>query len=98
MYWKLTDSEGAMADQDAIAYQYLDGATRPRERQEPIDLIQKGDATAFLISLKAGGTELNLTAAVDVIHLDPWWNPAVENQASLETNDLIDLIRSTGES
>ena len=47
-----------------------------------MDRFQTGDATAFLISLKAGGTGLNLTAADYVIHMDPWWNPAVENQAT----------------
>ena len=44
--------------------------------------FQKGEADVFLLSLKAGGTGLNLTAADYVIHLDPWWNPAVEDQAS----------------
>ena len=44
--------------------------------------FQQGDAPLFLISLKAGGVGLNLTAATTVIHLDPWWNPAVEDQAS----------------
>ncbi|HUR45054.1 MAG TPA: C-terminal helicase domain-containing protein, partial [Candidatus Saccharimonadales bacterium] len=48
----------------------------------PIDQFQKGEVAVFLISLKAGGTGLNLTAADTVIHYDPWWNPAVENQAT----------------
>ena len=65
-----------------IAYQYLDGATPSRARQERIRAFQSGQGDIFLISLKAGGTGLNLTAADYVIHLDPWWNPAVEDQAS----------------
>ena len=58
----------------------LTGQTRNRDR--PIQAFQQGDTPVFLISLKAGGTGLNLTAADTVIHYDPWWNPAVEDQAS----------------
>ena len=65
-----------------IAYQYLDGSTPAKARQERIGAFQSGQGDVFLISLKAGGTGLNLTAADYVIHLDPWWNPAVEDQAS----------------
>lgn len=65
-----------------VEYQYLDGSTPGKERQVRIDKFQKGEGDIFLISLKAGGTGLNLTAADYVIHLDPWWNPAVEDQAS----------------
>lgn len=65
-----------------IAYHYLDGSTPPQVRQERIDAFQRGSGDVFLISLKAGGTGLNLTAADYVIHLDPWWNPAVEDQAT----------------
>jgi len=65
-----------------IAYHYLDGSTPPHIRQERIDDFQRGNRDVFLISLKAGGTGLNLTAADYVIHLDPWWNPAVEDQAT----------------
>lgn len=65
-----------------IPYHYLDGSTPPSKRQERIDAFQRGDGEVFLISLKAGGTGLNLTAADYVIHLDPWWNPAVEDQAT----------------
>jgi SNF2 family DNA or RNA helicase len=63
-----------------IAYSKLTGQTR--KRQQAIDLFQNGDVRVFLISLKAGGSGLNLTAADVVIHMDPWWNPAVENQAT----------------
>jgi SNF2 family DNA or RNA helicase len=65
-----------------IRYQYLDGQTPSAKRQERIDAFQAGRGDLFLISLKAGGTGLNLTAADYVIHMDPWWNPAVEDQAS----------------
>jgi len=71
-----------MMDTEKITYQYLDGKTPPATRQTEVDKFQNGDATAFLISLKAGGSGLNLTAADYVIHMDPWWNPAVEDQAS----------------
>ena len=65
-----------------IPYQYLDGSTPPRERKRRVDAFQAGNGELFLISLKAGGVGLNLTAADYVIHMDPWWNPAVEDQAS----------------
>ena len=67
-------------DLAGIRYEYLDGRTRKRD--VPIERFQNGDATLFLISLKAGGAGLNLTAADTVIHCDPWWNPAVEDQAT----------------
>lgn len=65
-----------------IDYQYLDGAVSPTERIRRVDDFQKGEQPLFLISLKAGGTGLNLTSADYVIHLDPWWNPSIEDQAS----------------
>jgi SNF2 family DNA or RNA helicase len=65
-----------------IAYQYLDGSTPMGQRDKAIRAFQAGEGDLFLISLKAGGFGLNLTAADYVIHLDPWWNPAVEDQAS----------------
>ena len=61
-------------------YCYLDGSTK--KRAEVVERFQEGQAPVFLISLKAGGVGLNLTAADTVIHLDPWWNPAVEAQAT----------------
>jgi SNF2 family DNA or RNA helicase len=69
-------------DARGVAYQYLDGTTPAKARKERVDAFQRGEGDIFLISLKAGGTGLNLTAADYVIHLDPWWNPAVEDQAS----------------
>ena len=65
-----------------VAYQYLDGATPAKSRAQRIAAFQAGQGDVFLISLKAGGVGLNLTAADYVIHMDPWWNPAVEDQAS----------------
>jgi len=72
----------AALDERGITYQYLDGATPAHERQRRVDAFQNGEGELFLISLKAGGTGLNLTAANYVLHLDPWWNPAVEDQAT----------------
>jgi superfamily II DNA or RNA helicase len=69
-------------EQRNVAYQYLDGQTPVKQRQKRVNAFQSGDGDVFLISLKAGGTGLNLTAADYVIHMDPWWNPAVEDQAA----------------
>lgn len=69
-------------DEKKIHYQYLDGATPTRQRKIRVDAFQAGEGDLFLISLKAGGLGLNLTAADYVIHMDPWWNPAIEDQAS----------------
>jgi SNF2 family DNA or RNA helicase len=67
-------------DAEGVRYEYLDGATR--DRQERVDRFQRdASCPVFLISLKAGGQGLNLTAADYVYLLDPWWNPAVEAQA-----------------
>jgi SNF2 family DNA or RNA helicase len=67
-------------DEAGIVYEYLDGATR--NRQHCVERFQNDpDCGLFLISLKAGGLGLNLTAAEYVFLLDPWWNPAVEAQA-----------------
>ena len=72
----------AVLEAAGVALLYLDGATPARERARLIDRFQHGEADVFLISLKAGGTGINLTGADYVIHLDPWWNPAVEDQAT----------------
>jgi len=69
-------------DKRGVKYQYLDGSTPAAKRHEAVNAFQAGEGNLFLISLKAGGFGLNLTAADYVIHLDPWWNPAVEDQAS----------------
>ncbi len=69
-------------DQEHIHYQYLDGKTPSALRKKRVEAFQNGEGDVFLISLKAGGLGLNLTAADYVIHMDPWWNPAIEDQAS----------------
>ncbi len=70
----------ARLNQDGILYEYLDGATR--DRQTPVERFQNDkDCRLFLVSMRAGGLGLNLTAAEYVFILDPWWNPAVEAQA-----------------
>lgn len=69
-------------DKNGISYYYLDGSTKSKERMELTNKFNNDDTNIFLISLKAGGTGLNLTSADVVIHLDPWWNPQVENQAT----------------
>lgn len=61
---------------------YIDGQVKSEERLRLVDEFNSGEGEIFLISLKAGGTGLNLTGADVVIHYDPWWNPAVENQAT----------------
>ena len=64
-----------------ISYQYLDGSTPAAERTKRVAAFQRGEGDLFLISLKAGGFGLNLTAADYVLIVDPWWNPAAEDQA-----------------
>jgi len=71
---------GAALDERGIAFVQLTGDTA--DRNAPVAAFQRGDVSVFLISLKAGGVGLNLTAADTVIHYDPWWNPAAENQAT----------------
>lgn len=68
-------------DQEELSYQYLDGSTPAAERTKRVANFQGGDSDLFLISLKAGGFGLNLTAADYVVITDPWWNPAAEDQA-----------------
>ncbi len=65
-----------------IKYHLLTGQTSKEKRKEEIDAFQNDDSDVFLISLKAGGTGLNLTAAQAVIHFDPWWNLSAQNQAT----------------
>jgi SNF2 family DNA or RNA helicase len=74
-------------DEEKIRYEYLDGQTR--DRAAPVDRFQNDpNSKLFLISLKAGGLGLNLTAAEYVYLLDPWWNPAVEAQAVDRTHRI----------
>lgn len=76
---KLVEKE---LQENCITSYYLDGSTPSKKRMELVDAFNQDETNVFLISLKAGGTGLNLTSADIVIHLDLWWNPQVENQAT----------------
>ncbi|MBU3075747.1 DEAD/DEAH box helicase [Clostridium estertheticum] len=67
---------------EGITFSYLDGSIPSKKRMDLVETFNDGEDPVFLISLKAGGTGLNLTSADVVIHFDPWWNPAVEEQAT----------------
>ena len=69
-------------DKAKLPYLYLDGSTTMMKREQLVKEFQSGKCPFFLISLKAGGLGLNLTGANYVVHLDPWWNPAIEQQAT----------------
>ncbi|MGL6107343.1 SNF2-related protein [Romboutsia sp.] len=90
---------GKELENNNIPYFYLDGKTPASERVKLVDEFNNtNDAKVFLISLKAGGTGLNLTSASMVIHFDPWWNPAVEDQASdrahrLGQKNVVNVIK-----
>lgn len=73
---------GNRIKKEGISYSYLDGSIPSDKRMDLVEAFNKGKNSVFLISLKAGGTGLNLTSADIVIHFDPWWNPAVEEQAT----------------
>lgn len=73
---------GKRMEQEGINYSYLDGSISSEKRMNIVKSFNEGESSVFLISLKAGGTGLNLTSADVVIHFDPWWNPAVEEQAT----------------
>jgi superfamily II DNA or RNA helicase len=79
---KLLDLTREALEADGARCVSLDGSMSQRQRQEAIDAFQAGDHDVFLLSIKAGGVGLNLTAANFVFLLDPWWNPAVEDQAT----------------
>lgn len=81
-YVRYLDKIKEVLHKENISYQYLDGATPMKARTTIVEAFQSGEGELFLISLKAGGIGLNLTAADYVIILDPWWNPAVEDQAA----------------
>lgn len=85
IFSQFTSMLGIIADalrDSQIPFFYLAGATKPVDRKRYVKEFNQGDVKVFLISLKAGGTGLNLTGADTVIHFDPWWNPAVEDQAT----------------
>lgn len=80
---------GKRLQEENICYSYLDGQTSAKERMELVDAFNEmPEQKIFLISLKAGGTGLNLTGANTVVHFDPWWNPAVEDQASARAHRM----------
>ncbi|MBO5070875.1 MAG: SWF/SNF helicase family protein, partial [Roseburia sp.] len=72
----------ARLKKEGIAYHMLTGAVGKEKRMQMVESFETDDVPVFCISLKAGGTGLNLTAADIVIHYDPWWNVAVQNQAT----------------
>lgn len=78
----MLDIISARFDEENISTYMLTGKTKPRDRIRLVNEFNKNDVNVFLISLKAGGTGLNLTGADIVIHYDPWWNLSAENQAS----------------
>ncbi len=78
-----------------LSYEYLDGRTSRADRQAAVDRFQEGQSPLFVMSLKAGGLGLNLTAADTVIHLDPWWNPAVREQATDRAHRMGQLRKVT---
>ena len=85
VFSQFTSMLGLIAEQlrlRDIPFFYLAGSTNARERKREVKEFNNGEVKVFLISLKAGGTGLNLTGADTVIHFDPWWNPAVEDQAT----------------
>lgn len=69
-------------DQNQISNYVIDGSVSSKKRQDLVDRFNQDDTNVFLIMLKSGGTGLNLTSADVVIHLDLWWNPQAENQAT----------------
>lgn len=73
---------GKRLEVESISFSYLDGSVPSEKRMNMVEAFNKGKNSVFLISLKAGGTGLNLTSADVVVHFDPWWNPAVEEQAT----------------
>lgn len=82
-FTSVLDRIGEYLKEKGIKYYHLYGGTKPKERIKMVkEFNSSEDTRVFLISLKAGGTGLNLTSANLVIHFDPWWNPAVENQAT----------------
>jgi superfamily II DNA or RNA helicase len=82
-FTRALDLAQAACEEDGIDYFRMDGSTPTPQRQKLVEAFQQEDGPqVFLISLKTGGAGLNLTRASYVFHLDPWWNPAVENQAS----------------
>ena len=98
-FTKVLDLIGKRLSENNINYSYLDGKTSAKDRFRLVnEFNESNENKIFLISLKAGGTGLNLTSASIVVHFDPWWNPSVENQASdrahrIGQKQVVDVIK-----
>lgn len=89
---------GNKLEEDDINYLYLDGSIKAKERINLVDEFNNRDKNIFLISLKTGGVGLNLTSASVVVHFDPWWNPAVQDQATdrahrIGQKNIVEVIK-----
>lgn len=89
---------GNKLEEDNISYLYLDGSIKAKERINLVNEFNNRDKNIFLISLKAGGVGLNLTSASVVVHFDPWWNPAVQDQATdrahrIGQKNIVEVIK-----
>lgn len=89
---------GNKLEEEDINYLYLDGSIKAKERINLVNEFNNRDKNIFLISLKAGGVGLNLTSASVVVHFDPWWNPAVQDQATdrahrLGQKNIVEVIK-----
>ena len=87
-FTQMLDILARALDDKKVKYLYLSGKNTKEQRKRMVDVFQRGNIPVFLISLKAGGTGLNLTAADVVIHYDPWWNVAAQNQATDRTHRI----------
>ena len=98
-FTSVLDNIKTIFDAEGIEYFYLDGSTKASERVSLVNEFNNSNKVkVFLISLKAGGTGLNLTSADVVIHFDPWWNPAIEDQATdrahrIGQKDIVEVIK-----
>ncbi len=98
-FTSVLDSIKKALEVENIQYLYLDGTTKASKRVELVNEFNKSNKLkVFLISLKAGGTGLNLTSADVVIHFDPWWNPAIEEQATdrahrIGQKNIVEVIK-----
>jgi SNF2 family DNA or RNA helicase len=98
-FTSVLDKIGERLNEEKIEFYHLDGKTKPKDRIKRVkEFNESGEVKVFLISLKAGGTGLNLTSANLVIHFDPWWNPAVEDQATdrahrIGQRDIVEVIK-----
>ncbi|MBM7871729.1 SNF2 family DNA or RNA helicase [Clostridium pascui] len=93
---------GKRLELESISFSYLDGSVPSEKRMNMVKAFNDGKNSVFLISLKAGGTGLNLTSADVVVHFDPWWNPAVEEQATdrahrIGQENVVEVIKIIAE-